>query len=101
MQGSRETISLILYLIRRRLISFDFVVIFVQSEALDVTNGHRSKVLCARFNPKTVHEIISGGWDDTVQFWDTRQPYALRRITGVHICGEGLDISKNGKEVCP
>ncbi|XP_043273345.1 WD repeat-containing protein 5 homolog [Venturia canescens] len=71
---------------------------FHASDAPDVMNGHRSRVFCACFNPKSSHEIISGGWDNTIQFWDTRQPYAIRRITGPHICGEGLDISKNGKE---
>lgn len=70
-----------------------------QSDAPDVMNGHKSRVFSACFNPKSAYEIISGGWDDTVQFWDTRQPYALRHITGVHICGDGLDISRDGKEV--
>lgn len=62
-------------------------------------DGHRSRVFSACFNPKSAHELISGGWDDTIQFWDTRQPQALRRISGVHMCGDGLDISSNGREV--
>lgn len=62
-------------------------------------NGHTSRVFCACFNPKSSYELISGGWDDTVQFWDTRQPYATRRLFGVHMCGDGIDISKTGKEV--
>lgn len=69
------------------------------SESLEVMDGHKSRVFCACFNPRSAHELISGGWDDTIQFWDTRQPYALRRISGVHMCGDGLDITKNGKEV--
>ncbi|XP_012272383.2 uncharacterized protein LOC105695421, partial [Orussus abietinus] len=69
------------------------------SDASDVMNGHRSRVFCAVFNPKSAHEIISGGWDDTIQFWDIRQPYATRHITGVHICGDGIDTSKTGKEI--
>ncbi|XP_078040165.1 uncharacterized protein LOC144471718 [Augochlora pura] len=73
--------------------------IFQASDSLEVMDGHKSRVFCACFNPKSAHELISGGWDDTIQFWDTRQPYALRRISGVHMCGDGLDITKNGKEI--
>ncbi|XP_043250999.1 uncharacterized WD repeat-containing protein alr2800-like [Colletes gigas] len=73
--------------------------VFHASQSLEVMDGHRSRVFSACFNPKSVHELISGGWDDTIQFWDTRQPYALRRISGVHMCGDGLDISRNGKEI--
>nr|XP_003702596.1 PREDICTED: WD repeat-containing protein 5B-like [Megachile rotundata]XP_012139035.1 PREDICTED: WD repeat-containing protein 5B-like [Megachile rotundata] len=72
---------------------------FQASESLEVMDGHKSRVFCACFNPKSAHELISGGWDDTIQFWDTRQPHALRRISGVHICGDALDISKNGREI--
>ncbi|CAH1964090.1 unnamed protein product [Acanthoscelides obtectus] len=45
------------------------------------------------------YELITGGWDNTVQFWDLRQPYAVRKITGVHMAGEGIDISVSGKEI--
>ncbi|CAK9795835.1 Uncharacterized WD repeat-containing protein alr2800 [Anthophora quadrimaculata] len=73
--------------------------VFHASESLEVMDGHKSRVFSACFNPKSAHELISAGWDDTVQFWDTRQPYALRRISGVHMCGDGLDISRNGREI--
>ncbi|XP_076763614.1 uncharacterized protein LOC143431013 [Xylocopa sonorina] len=73
--------------------------VFHASDSLEVMDGHKSRVFSACFNPKSAHELISGGWDDTIQFWDTRQPYALRRISGVHMCGDGLDISRNGKEI--
>lgn len=69
------------------------------SESLEAMDGHKSRVFSACFNPRSAHELISGGWDNTIQFWDTRQPYALRRISGVHMCGDGLDISRNGREV--
>jgi len=62
-------------------------------------DGHKSRVFCACFHPKSMHELISGGWDDTIQFWDVRQAHSVRYISGVHICGDSLDISRNGKEV--
>ncbi|KAG7209405.1 hypothetical protein KM043_015498 [Ampulex compressa] len=73
--------------------------IFHGSDAPEVMDGHKSRIFSACFNPKSAHELITAGWDDTVQFWDTRQPYALRHISGVHMCGDGLDISTNGKEI--
>ncbi|XP_026666644.1 uncharacterized protein LOC108621977 [Ceratina calcarata] len=73
--------------------------VFQASDSLEVMDGHKSRVFSACFNPKSAHELISAGWDNTIQFWDTRQPYALRRISGVHMCGDGLDISKNGREI--
>ncbi|XP_011297250.1 protein will die slowly-like isoform X2 [Fopius arisanus] len=69
------------------------------SNSPDVMNGHRSRVFAACFNPRSSHEIISGGWDDTIQFWDIREPHASRFISGVHICGDSIDISQDGKEI--
>ncbi|XP_020284097.1 coatomer subunit beta'-like isoform X2 [Pseudomyrmex gracilis] len=73
--------------------------VFHGSESPDVMDGHTSRVFGICFNPKSAHELISAGWDDTVQFWDTRQAHSLRYISGVHMCGDGLDISRNGKEI--
>ncbi|XP_071560650.1 uncharacterized protein [Temnothorax nylanderi] len=73
--------------------------VFRGSDAPDVMDGHKSRVFSACFNPKSAHELISAGWDDTIQFWDTRQAHSLRFISGVHMCADGLDISRNGKEI--
>lgn len=43
--------------------------------------------------------MVSGGWDDTVMCWDDRQPFATKHFKGVHICGEGLDFDKPGRQV--
>ncbi|XP_011054952.1 PREDICTED: guanine nucleotide-binding protein subunit beta-like protein [Acromyrmex echinatior] len=72
---------------------------FHGSDKPDVMDGHKSRVFSACFNPKSAYELISGGWDDTIQFWDTRQAHSFRFISGVHICGDGLDINRNGKEI--
>lgn len=72
---------------------------FECSNVPDVVDGHKSRVFGVCFNPKSAHELISAGWDNTIQFWDTRQAHSLRFISDVHICGDALDISKNGKEV--
>lgn len=69
------------------------------SEVPGTADGHVSRIFAACFNPRSNHEFITGGWDDVVQFWDLRQPHAFRRLSGLHICGEGLDISAKGTEV--
>ncbi|XP_043190858.1 sterol regulatory element-binding protein cleavage-activating protein-like [Amphibalanus amphitrite] len=57
-----------------------------------LNDGHRSRVFALAGHPLTPHELLSAGWDNTVQFWDMRHPHAVRRIYGPHICGEGLSI---------
>ncbi|XP_028050335.2 uncharacterized WD repeat-containing protein alr2800 [Monomorium pharaonis] len=73
--------------------------VFRGSDVPGAMDGHKSRVFSACFNPKSVYELISAGWDDTVQFWDTRQAHSFRFISGVHMCGDGLDISRNGQEI--
>lgn len=62
-------------------------------------DGHTSRIFACVFNPKSHHELVSGGWDNTVMCWDDRQPYATKQFFGVHMCGEGLDFDKPGKQV--
>lgn len=62
-------------------------------------DGHTSRIFAACFHPRNNYELITGGWDDVVQFWDLRQPYAIRHLSGIHMCGEGLDINQRGNEV--
>ncbi|XP_022191335.2 WD repeat domain-containing protein 83 homolog isoform X1 [Nilaparvata lugens] len=62
-------------------------------------DGHTSRVFAAVFHPRNHNEFISGGWDNTIMFWDTRTSHAVRFIAGPHICGEGVDINWNGKEI--
>lgn len=73
--------------------------IFKSSDAAEL-DGHVSKVFSVCFNPTSNYEFITGGWDDVICFWDIRQLGAIRHISGPHICGDGLDISADGKEVC-
>jgi len=64
-----------------------------------VMDGHRSRVFSICFHPTNPNELISGGWDSSVQFWDLRESQSIRRIHGPHISGEGLDIDPTGKEI--
>ena len=60
------------------------------------TAGHTNRIFALKFHPTDPNLLMSGGWDSTVQIWDTRVEHAVRRIFGPHICGDALDIDKNG-----
>ncbi|CAH0556013.1 unnamed protein product [Brassicogethes aeneus] len=70
-----------------------------KSDNPNAHDGHTSRIYAACFNPRSNHEVCTGGWDNVVQFWDLRQPHAIRHIGGVHICGEGIDINQKGTEL--
>ncbi|KAF9418457.1 hypothetical protein HW555_004745 [Spodoptera exigua] len=72
---------------------------FYSSNQRNKVDGHTSRIFACAFNPRSQHEMISGGWDDTVMCWDDRQPYATRYFVGVHMCGEGLDFDKPGRTI--
>ncbi|CAH2073899.1 unnamed protein product, partial [Iphiclides podalirius] len=72
---------------------------FHSSGKRNVIDGHKSRIFACTFNPRSNHELVSGGWDDAVICWDARQPFATRYFLGVHLCGEGLDFDKPGKQI--
>lgn len=64
-----------------------------------IHDGHTSRVFAACFHPRSNYELLTGGWDDVIHFWDLRQPHAIRHISGVHMCGQGIDINSKGTEI--
>ncbi|KAG9465572.1 hypothetical protein GDO78_018073 [Eleutherodactylus coqui] len=69
------------------------------SPSLSVMDGHRSRVFGLTFHPLSDEGFLSGGWDDTVQFWDIRQKHSLRRISGPHVCGDALAIDPGTQQI--
>lgn len=55
-------------------------------------DGHHFRVFAAIYHPEIPHVFLSGGWDNTVHYWDDRQPHSIRYLHGPHICGDALDI---------
>jgi len=61
-----------------------------------LTPGHSNRVFALKFHPTMRDVLVTGGWDNTVQFWDLRRGHAVRAIFGPHICGDAIDISDDG-----
>lgn len=60
------------------------------------TPGHSNRVFSLKYHPTMRNVIVTGGWDNTVQFWDVRCGHAVRAIFGPHVCGDSVDISEDG-----
>lgn len=60
------------------------------------TPGHSNRVFSMKFHPTMRSVLVTGGWDNTVQFWDLRRGHAVRAIFGPHVCGDSIDISEDG-----
>lgn len=69
------------------------------SASSSVMDGHASRVFAVRYHPSNPTCFLSAGWDDTVQFWDTRQSHSVRRISGPHVCGDSLDIDPDTHDI--
>ncbi|XP_075217903.1 uncharacterized protein LOC142322712 [Lycorma delicatula] len=72
---------------------------FRNSNIMGKNDGHTSRVFSISFHPKNANEFISGGWDNTVQFWDMRFDRSVRYLSGPHMCGDSLAIRPSGKEI--
>ncbi len=40
--------------------------------------------------------VVSGGWDNTIQIYDTRYRGPVRTIYGPHICGDTMEFRNDG-----
>mmetsp|Transcript_43686 Transcript_43686/g.70994 ORF Transcript_43686/g.70994 Transcript_43686/m.70994 type:complete len:282 (+) Transcript_43686:59-904(+) len=57
--------------------------------------GHSNRVYSLKFVPGSENLFLSGGWDNTIQVWDSRVETSVRNIFGPHICGDSIDIYDN------
>lgn len=69
------------------------------SPSLVKMDGHRTSVYGLKHHPTDIWNFISGGWDDTIQFWDRREERAVRRLFGPHICGQSIDINPRNNTI--
>jgi len=43
-------------------------------------DGHRGRVFSVIYHPREERVLLTGGWDDTVQYWDDRQKHSIRPV---------------------
>jgi COMPASS component SWD3 len=61
--------------------------------------GHSNRVFCVKFNPTDPNMLLSGGWDNTIQIYDQRYRGPVRTLYGPHVCGETIDIRRDGYSI--
>ena len=55
-------------------------------------DGHRNRIHAIRSHPSMESIFLTGGWDDTIHYWDQRTQNSQKHFSGPHICGDALDI---------
>jgi WD40 repeat protein len=61
----------------------------------DFTAGHSSRIFSLKNVPGNPFLMVTGGWDNTIQFWDTRVSHSVRSLYGPHVCGDSVDVHDN------
>ena len=61
--------------------------------------AHSSRVQSVKWIPQNNSGIISGGWDESIQIWDTRVDHSVGSMYGAYICGDALCMSADGTYV--
>jgi WD40 repeat protein len=57
--------------------------------------GHSNRIFALNFHKTIIGLLASGGWDNTVQFYDIRTSNITNSIYGPHICGDAIDFKDN------
>jgi COMPASS component SWD3 len=55
-------------------------------------DGHKNRIHAIRSHPSMETVFLTGGWDETVHYWDERAPHSQKHFAGPHLCGDALDI---------
>jgi len=67
-----------------------------KGDPVEVEGGHLGKhdnrVFCLKWNPEDNNMLLSGGWDQSVFFWDVRVKTSVHHIYGHYIGGEAIDF---------
>eukprot|EP01059_Diplonema_ambulator_P016366 TRINITY_DN27818_c0_g1_i1.p1 TRINITY_DN27818_c0_g1~~TRINITY_DN27818_c0_g1_i1.p1 ORF type:complete len:348 (+),score=46.90 TRINITY_DN27818_c0_g1_i1:54-1046(+) len=62
-------------------------------------NAHSSRVQSLQWIPRSPYLFVTGGWDKTLQVWDTRVDHAVSSMYGPYLCGDSLAVTRDGMHV--
>jgi WD40 repeat protein len=71
----------------------------LQGGDLKNTAGHSNRVFSLKYHPQHPHIILSGGWDNTVQMWDTRKGNSVKSLWNCYLCGDSVDFNSAGDKI--
>jgi COMPASS component SWD3 len=54
--------------------------------------GHSNRIFSVNFHKENTNMMATGGWDNTIQFYDLRQGTIINSLYGPHLCGDSLDM---------
>lgn len=57
--------------------------------------GHSNRIFSIRYHKDRQYMLVSGGWDESVQIWDTRLEKCVQSVFGPNICGDSIDLYEN------
>ncbi|MFM7858898.1 MAG: WD40 repeat domain-containing protein, partial [Flammeovirgaceae bacterium] len=57
--------------------------------------GHSNRIFSLCFHKNNSNLLASGGWDNTIQFYDLKTSQVVNSIFGPHICGDSIDLKDN------
>lgn len=57
--------------------------------------GHSNRIFSVCFHKTKSNLLASGGWDNTVQFYDLKSCQIINSIFGPHVCGDAIDFKEN------
>lgn len=71
----------------------------LQGGDMKETAGHSNRVFSLKYHPQHPNIILSGGWDNTVQVWDTRRGHSIRSLWNCYLSGDSVDFTSDGKQI--
>lgn len=57
--------------------------------------GHSNRIFALHFHKENPNLLMSGGWDNTIQFYDLREGVVINSLYGPHVCGDSIDTKEN------
>ncbi|KAJ9459060.1 putative WD-repeat protein 51A [Diplonema papillatum] len=61
--------------------------------------AHSSRVQSVKWLPHNPNLLVSGGWDKTIQLWDTRVDHAVSSFYGPYICGDAIVATRDARRL--